>query len=180
MVSGVKRCAIRSARASSSTVSPYPDFTSTVGRALRAHLRQAPFEQGAETLVARGAGVTHRRGDAAAVVTLPRHARRELRRAVAVEHEVGVAVDETRQDGGAVDVVAPIGRWCVARVPHPDDPVVLDDDGRVLAQPEQIVAVLRGIIGDQFRDAGDDGGAHGVLQKGSMASCSSAPTSPRR
>ena len=57
-------------------------------------------------------GGTRRRDrypDAASVVGLPRHPGGELRRAVAGEDEVAVAVDEAGQDGAAREVDTTVG-----------------------------------------------------------------------
>ena len=73
-------------------------------RALGAQLGDEPGEAGAQLVVGRGAGRGHRPPYAARGIRRARHARLELVGAVAAEDEVGVAVDEARDDGPAAGV----------------------------------------------------------------------------
>ena len=81
---------------------------------------------GAELLGRRGAGRRDRRHDPAGRVGRARHPRREFVGAVTGEHEVRVAVDETRDHAGTVGADAFVGRRAGAL--DADDSAGVDDE----------------------------------------------------
>ena len=107
----------------------------------------------------RGAGGGDGRVDAAGVVGPPGHAGGELVAPVSGEDEMGVAVDEARQDAPPRGVDAPVGGG--AGGAHGDDAIALHHHGRVRPDAEGPVAEL-GVVGDEQADVVDDhrGDAH--------------------
>lgn len=69
--------------------------------------------------------------DAAGGVRLTSHAALELRRAIAAEHEVGVAVDPAGENGPAGDIRFHVGGGGMPRRPDPENAAVADDKGGV-------------------------------------------------
>ncbi len=128
-------------------------------RALPTHLRDQARHRGGQLLVGGGTGRGDRGADAAGGVGTPGHPCLELRGPVAGVHEVGVGVDEARQHGPPAQVHAQVGRRCRRRRPHPRDPSALDQQRRVVAQPERVV--VPGVVGHQLPDAGEQGGRPG-------------------
>ncbi len=127
-------------------------------------LAEVTGEVGLEFRVARGAGGGDGRADAARAVRPPRHAGVELLRPVAREDEVGVGVDEARDDRPATCVDPIVSGGCFALITGPHDAVAFDDDGRVLDQSEGGFVTEGGVVGDQGGDVGDERacGARGV------------------
>ncbi len=91
-------------------------------RALGPHLGDAGRHEGAQLVVARGAGRGDRDGDAATVVGRARHPGGELGRPVTGEDEVGVRVDETGDDGAAAEVATRVGVGRLGRAVRPTRP----------------------------------------------------------
>ena len=109
---------------------------------------------------------------------MARHARRELLGAVAGEDQVGVGVDEARQDGPPVDVQAAVGLWCLAGIADPGDPAALGDEGCVMPDAEEVGG--QAVAGDELADPRDQGAAHERPRTWSRASTSSRETWPMR
>ena len=87
-----------------------------------------------------------------ACVRLPGHARRELVAAIAGEHEMRVAVDETRDHAASPGVDAFVGGR--ARRLDGADALAVDHHRRVAADPERPVAERR-VVGDEQPDVVD-------------------------
>ncbi len=100
----------------------------------------------------RGAGGGHGRADPAGRVGGAGHPGGELIGAVTREHEVGVAVDEPGDDAQPVGVDAGVGQR-PGRL-HGDDPVALEHERGVAADPERPVAEL-GVVRDEQADVVD-------------------------
>ena len=193
VTSGVTSAASRASRASSSTVSPYPVLTSNVVVPWAAQLGDEAGEPAAQLVVARGP----RRGDratyAAGGIRRARHARLELVGAVAAEDEVGVAVDEPRDDGPA----AGIHHLVSTRVPRSrlrsrvSTPGASREQRRVGGEPTHAMrppsistAASRSVphgspsrrdVGRQLADVRDQRGAHSILSCSASRRFRSAP-----
>jgi hypothetical protein len=108
---------------------------------------------GRAQLLARGrAGRCYRGHDSAAGVGLAGHARGELGRAIAGEHEVRVRVHESGDDGASGSVDALVGGRRDLRGPRPRDQPVLDYQRRVTHHAEKPVVVGLRVAGDQLPD----------------------------
>ena len=97
VTSPVTSAASATDRASSSTVSPYPDLHSKVVVPCASISAGEPAQPGPEVGVGGGPRRGHRRPDAAGRVGAPGHPRRELGRPLPREHQVRVRVDEPGQ-----------------------------------------------------------------------------------
>ncbi len=152
-------------------------------RALVTHLADPSTDELAQPFVGGGPGGSNGDADASTVVALPRHPRGELRRAVAVEDEVAVAVDEAGEDRPALEVDTAVGVWSGGRVADPGDAAVLDDQRGVGAQPEP--GVTGAVTRDQLADPRDHHGtsgvrsAHWALLTATIASATTSSTGPR-
>jgi hypothetical protein len=131
-------------------------------------LTRQPHEQ----LVAGRPRRCRRHANPAGVVAAPGHARGELVGAVAGEHQVRVAVDESGHHGAAtrVDVAVADGLAGVCQLGH--EPALEDQCG-ARADAEHAVAQL-GVAGDELADVVDDESGHRSTRS------SSAGTSTRR
>ena len=140
------------------------------GDATAVQLAGQAREPASQIVIGRGAGALDGAADAARGVRLAGHARGELVSPVAGEHQVGVAVDEARQHGAAVEVDDVVGGAAVGVGAHPRDPPVLDDDGRVAQDAEGSVAD-RGVVRDERPDVDECGAARpeGLRHRGSPA-----------
>ena len=98
------------------------------GRALAAHLGDQPGDVAGELLVGGGAGGGDGGADAAGGVRRAGHPGRELRRPVAGEDQVGVAVDEAGEHRAAAGVDLLVGGRRVGGRADPGDLRALDDE----------------------------------------------------
>ena len=115
--------------------------------------RRPTPDAAAQRRVVGGSGRRDGRGDAARRIGLPAHPRRELRRALPCEHQVGVAVHESGCHADAPEIDAAVGVRRVRaapthamRSPSTTSAASVDDAERAL------VALAR-IVGDEFADA---------------------------